>query len=216
MREYFLIPKHAYRPSQKTPPPSPPPSSLPPPSTLQSPTPPSWKTSIPPPGTSSIAGGIQVTNPILPPPKRPRKQRPSIFLRELDYNLQDRRIKPSLGELIPYKINNKGKIGPAKTLLKHFEKNDNLQWSQEGDLYQPITGINILDIIYDITSNKTQFSDKEIAIIKHILLITNTPISFIINKRIKDEIIKASFNIQQPSTPKRKPKRKNVLTWRKY
>ena len=39
----------------------------------------------------------------------------------------------------------------AVLILKHFDTTGDIKWNEYGDIYSPINGYNIIDIIHDLT-----------------------------------------------------------------
>ena len=167
MREYYLVPKHTYRPNSED---------------KRKKIEGEWKTQIPPSSTDNPRSTIthQRHGGRLLKKKKQKKTTPVIPLRELDYNYRSsvNQTNPSLSELLPFNFS-KSKIPTVRSLLNHFERSNTLKWSQEGDLYHPINDVNILNLIHDMISNRSIFSENEINTMKYIIFITNTSLTLI-------------------------------------
>ena len=171
MKELYLIPKHVYDIMQAG-------TSQ---TTIKSKKKPSihlnerWGTTVlPPPLQNKIH-----LNPVKIPDTRKSNNRQQHYKPTI-YDQLNLRFKPE-------------KLHLANLILKYFEKSSSTLWDEYGDLFSPISGYNIIDIIHDFIFDTDIKDPLKIDSYRFLVSSTNLPLHYIRNNSLKNNLSKASL-----------------------
>ena len=76
----------------------------------------------------------------------------------------------------------------AKLILKYFERSPDTQWDDYGDLFTPINGYNIIDIIHDFIFKIDIKDPLKINNYRFLVSTTNMPLHYIRNNPLKKSL----------------------------
>ena len=197
MKEFYLVPKHLYDAMKST-------------TTVKKKGSDIIKGRIPNSSTTNIKRripkiGEQWQTKIPPPPLRNQ-----ITLNSIKGT--DTNDKPNIYTHLSLRMSGK-ELQRATLILKHFDKSNDMKWDEYGDLYSPINGYNIIDIIHDLIYHEKISNIDKLNDFKYIITSSALPIHYIKNKFIKEHLSE-QVNIKTGgSIPKKKAK---VCTWTCY
>ena len=84
----------------------------------------------------------------------------------------------------------------ANLILKYFEKSSSTLWDEYGDLFSPISGYNIIDIIHDFIFDTDIKDPLKIDSYRFLVSSTNLPLHYIRNNSLKNNLTKVSHQQQ--------------------
>ena len=158
---------------------------------------------------------------MLPPPLQKKISLNTVKIPEISkvpvkHNLA---YKPSLSEQLNVKFKPEN-LPHARLILKHFEKSSNTQWDEYGDLFSPINGYNIIDIIHDFIFKSDIKDTLKVSDYRFLVSSTDFPIHYIRNNPLKNVLTRSSqFQNINIKTPKHLTKKKigggKIKTYRK-
>ena len=149
--------------------------------------------------SSKDEGKVRIHLDSIEPPKTEKKTTKAVFKTLIPPLIKKRREN-----MIPLRLNETGNnndnkspsladIAPAyftesrlpyvNSVLRYMQKSNNIQWDEEGNLYSPFKGFNILDIVKGFTG-KDKVNDEYLQDFKHLMKIVNMPASMIKNKSL--------------------------------
>ena len=116
--------------------------------------------------------------------------------------------KPSLSDQLNAKFKPEN-LPHARLILKHFEKSSHTQWDEYGDLFSPINGYNIIDVIHDFIFKSDIKDSLKVNDYRFLVSSTDLPMHYIRNNPLKNTLTKTSqFQNLNIKTPKRASKKK--------
>ena len=179
-----------------------------------------WQTKIPPPPFQITSNKrSKIPSPPIQNQIRPSKRRleiqlppppPPLHTSSNHKQVHNLNKNPNIYTQLSLRMTGK-ELQRATLILKHFDAGGDIKWNEYGDMYSPINGYNIIDIIHDLIYREEITNTNKLNDYKYIITSSSLPMHYIKNKFIKDNLI---YNTSGGSTNKRKTQKGGI--WISY
>ena len=121
-----------------------------------------------------------------------KKRKKTIFLQRRSSHGESQQLvgKPPLDAVINRYTQDKRKREYMRSLLYYFENNPSIIWDKNGNLTQPFSGYNIIDIIKDIAvpNSLRQADEFKLAMYKMLIHHADLPLQVVKSKKIAESV----------------------------
>lgn len=141
------------------------------------------------------------------------KKKKTVFLKPAYISTSTSFLNPPLDNLIELKIKNSVK-GVARAMLTFFVEKPGVKWGVEGQLLEPTSKYNLIQVIKDLVQNKEKIAQEKIPHYKLLLEHASIPRDYILNDKAATQL----YEVQIPPIKKKKGNRggSRIGSWQSY